>query len=161
MASQIHILINKVLFSPHPCQHLLFVPSLMIIILTDVRWYLIAVWFSSLWWFAMLSIFLCSCGHLHFLLGKLSIKFFCSFFNQVDKSKILYQLNNISQFSPLCSPWQPSFYFLFLILAALDFSFKRNHTVFGPLCLAYFTQHTSLRFIHQVACDKISFFLRQ
>ena len=45
---------TSVLFSPHPRQH----GFLMIIILTDVRWYL-WFWFAFTWWLAMLSIFSC------------------------------------------------------------------------------------------------------
>ena len=33
----------EIAFSPHPCQHLLFLVFLMIVILTSIRWYLIVV----------------------------------------------------------------------------------------------------------------------
>ena len=65
------------LHSHQECRRLPFVICglLMMAILTDVRWYLKAVWFS-----VMLSIFSCACWPSIYLLREISIQVFCSFF---------------------------------------------------------------------------------
>jgi len=116
--------LHQFAFPPTVCKGSLFSTSLptfviygllMIVILTDMRWYLIVVliWFAILWWLVMLSIVLCVCWPSLCLFHKkysvLPIFIWIVCFYDIELYK-LYIFGILTPFWPyhlqLCSPIQ-------------------------------------------------------
>ena len=117
-------------FSPHPCQHLLFVFFLIIAILRDIRWYLTEVLiYVSLKISNVEYLFLCLLT-VPFLFGKMSIQVFCPLFNWVVWSLDveLYKLFNmldihflsVMSFANIFSPSVDCFFILSIVFFAVQ-----------------------------------------
>ena len=65
---------QRVSLSPHPCQHMLFLVLLILVLLTEVRWYLIAVWICISLMRSVDQIFTCLWGNIHLVCSPV-----CSF----------------------------------------------------------------------------------
>ena len=72
----------KAPFSPHPCQHLLFLVFLIIPILTGVRYYLTVVLISISMMISDVEHLFMSTGHFS-VFGKMSVQVLCPFFNWI------------------------------------------------------------------------------
>ena len=73
----------RVPFSPHPCQLLLFMVFLMLVVVRDVRWYTIVVLICVSLIISNVEHLFMSVGHLCIFSEKMSIEVFCPVFNQV------------------------------------------------------------------------------
>ena len=99
-----------------------------------------------------LSIFTLLCNHYHHPFPELSSS---------SQTKTLYPLNSSSIFLPSTSPWQPLYYFLFLLIFLWQLPLRSR-------IIQYFSFHAwlislsmgSLRFIHIISCVRISFVLK-
>ena len=97
---------RRVAFSPHLHQYLLFIFFLVTGILKDVRWYLIVVLICV--WLMISSVehlFMCLLDIFgFFLFGKMSIQFFCPFFNWVVCFLMLSSISYL--YSWILTPYQ-------------------------------------------------------